>query len=68
MTSALLRHGIEHLSVVLAQMRDWLAEQDYHSLRMMRGCMSFRSVANPSAYERANYLKVLRSHALFPPG
>ena len=66
MTSALLRHGVEHLAVVLADMRDWLVEHEYHSLRMMRGSMNFRSVANPSAYERANYMKVLRGHSLFP--
>jgi dihydroorotate dehydrogenase (fumarate) len=64
MTSALLRHGVEHLGVVLEEMRDWMTEHEYHSLRMMHGCMSFRSVPNPSAYERANYLKVLRAHAL----
>ena len=67
MTSALLRHGVEHLAVVLAEMRDWLVEHEYHSLRTMRGSMSFRSVANASAYERANYMKVLRAHSLFPP-
>ncbi len=65
MTSALLRHGIEHLAVVLGEMRDWMGEHEYHSLQMMRGCMSFRCVPDPSAYERANYLKVLRSHALY---
>jgi dihydroorotate dehydrogenase (fumarate) len=65
MTSALLRHGVEHLTAVLDQMRDWMEEHDYHSLRMMHGCMSFHSVPNPSAYERANYMKVLRAHALY---
>jgi len=66
MTSAVLRHGIEFLSGVVGGIRDWMAEHEYHSVRTMRGCMSFRSVSNPAAYERANYLKVLRAHALFP--
>jgi dihydroorotate dehydrogenase (fumarate) len=65
MTSALLRHGVEHVVTVLDEVRDWMKEHDYHSLRMMRGCMSFRSVPDPSAYERANYMKVLRAHALY---
>jgi dihydroorotate dehydrogenase (fumarate) len=65
MTSALLRHGVDHLAAVLAEVRDWMTEQEYHSLRMMRGCMSFRSVPNPSAYERANYVKVLRAHGMY---
>ena len=65
-SSALLRHGVEHLAGVLAGMRDWMEEHEYRSVAMMRGSMSFRSVANPGAYERANYLKVLRAHALYP--
>lgn len=66
MTSALLRHGIEHLHAVLHGLREWMQEHEYESVKMMRGSMSFRSVANPGAFERANYLKVLRSHSLFP--
>lgn len=68
MTSALLRHGVEHLAGVLTGIREWMTEHEYSSIRMMQGSMSFRSVANPAAYERANYMKVLRSHALYPPG
>lgn len=66
MTSSLLRHGVEHMAAVLREMREWMEEHEYPSLRMMRGSMSLRSVANPSAYIRANYMKVLRSHALRP--
>ncbi|MFO0876731.1 MAG: dihydroorotate dehydrogenase-like protein [Gemmataceae bacterium] len=66
MTSALLRHGIEHLNSVLQGVHDWMADQEYSSIRTMQGSMSFRSVANPAAYERANYMKVLRAHAMFP--
>ncbi len=68
MTSALLRHGVEHLANVLVGLRDWMTDHEYESITSMRGSMSFRRVANPSAYERGNYLKVLRSHALFPTG
>ncbi len=64
MTSALLRHGVEHLSVVLREMRDWMTEHEFESLREWHGSMSFRSVPNPSVFERANYMKVLRAHAL----
>ncbi|MFO0930914.1 MAG: dihydroorotate dehydrogenase-like protein [Gemmataceae bacterium] len=66
LTSALLRHGIEHLQAVLHGLREWMEDHEYSSVKMMRGSMSFRSVANPAAFERANYLKVLRSHSLFP--
>jgi dihydroorotate dehydrogenase (fumarate) len=30
----------------------------------MQGSMSYRSVANPAAFERANYMKVLSSYTL----
>lgn len=64
MTSALLRNGIAHLSRVLADLVAWMEEHEYESIRQMQGSMSQRSVAEPAAFERANYMKVLRSYAL----
>jgi len=67
MTSALLRHGIDHLRGVLAGLEEWMAQREYLSLRSLRGSMSFLSAADPSAFVRANYVKVLRSHAVGLP-
>jgi dihydroorotate dehydrogenase (fumarate) len=67
MTSALLRKGVEHLRRVRSDLLMWLAEHGYESVNQLRGSMSLRSVPNPAAFQRANYLKVLRSHALFGP-
>ena len=64
MTSALLRHGIGHLAEVEAELRAWMAERGYGSIELMQGSMSHGSVAEPAAFERANYLKVLRAGAL----
>jgi dihydroorotate dehydrogenase (fumarate) len=66
MTSALLERGIEHLAHVRAGLVRWMIEHEYGSIREMRGSMSQRAVAEPAAFERANYLKVLRSYALRP--
>jgi len=66
MTSALLRNGIGHLSRVLTDLVAWMEEHEYESIRQMQGSMSQRSVAEPAAFERANYMKVLRSYALRP--
>jgi dihydroorotate dehydrogenase (fumarate) len=63
MTSALLRHGIEHLSNLLMDMQSWMEEHEYESVGQMRGSMSLLNVPNPSVYQRANYMKVLRSFA-----
>ena len=61
MTSALLREGPEHVTTVVRELRTWLETRDYESVRQLRGCMSHASVDDPSAYERANYVKVLHS-------
>jgi dihydroorotate dehydrogenase (fumarate) len=64
MTSALLRNGIGHLATVQTELLKWMEEHEYESIQQMRGSMSQRSVADPSAFQRANYVKVLSSYAL----
>jgi dihydroorotate dehydrogenase (fumarate) len=62
MTSALFHEGIEHASVVLQDIRRWMEEHEYESIRQMRGSMSRRSASNPSAFQRVNYMRVLSSY------
>jgi dihydroorotate dehydrogenase (fumarate) len=62
MTSALLKHGVGHLARVLGGVRGWMEEHGYHSVTQMQGSMSLRSVPDPQALERTNYLKVLSSY------
>jgi dihydroorotate dehydrogenase (fumarate) len=64
MTSALLKHGIAHLARVRTGMLDWMEAHEYASIAEMQGSMSYRSVVEPAAFERANYMKVLSSYAL----
>jgi len=59
--SSLLRKGPEHLKTLLEGLSRWLEEHEYWSLRQMRGSMSLESCPDPSAYERANYMRVLHS-------
>jgi len=66
MTSALLKNGIGHLRTLPAGLVAWMEEHEYASIRQMQGSMSYRSVANPAAFERANYMKVLSSYTLKP--
>ena len=61
MFAALHRMGIEHIARVLAFIEQWMIDREYESLDMMRGSMSYKSVGNPGAYERANYMKALNS-------
>jgi len=62
MASALLKHGPQRITEVLAQMDQWMLEHEYISVAQMKGSMSQKSVADPSAYERANYMKVLQAY------
>ena len=64
MTSALLAGGIRHLATVKAGLIAWMEEHEYESIAQIRGSMSQRAVADPAAFDRANYLRVLRSSAL----
>jgi dihydroorotate dehydrogenase (fumarate) len=61
MVSALLKRGPGHLAVVLAEMKSWLEEHGYESIQQMQGSMSLVKSGDPSALERANYMRVLQS-------
>jgi dihydroorotate dehydrogenase (fumarate) len=61
MASSLLANGPSHLSNLLGDMRAWMDEHEYDSIAQMRGSMSQLGVADPAAFERANYLRVLSS-------
>jgi len=61
MFAALHKYGIEHIKKVLEDIEKWMTEHEYESVKQMRGSMSHKSVANPGAFERANYMKALNS-------
>jgi len=61
MTSALLRHGPEHVATVEAELRAWLIDHEYESVDQLRGSASQATTEDPSAFERANYMHTLRS-------
>jgi dihydroorotate dehydrogenase (fumarate) len=62
LASAVLKFGVDYLGSVLAELMEWMTEHKYPSVRQMQGSMSLRFVSNPTAYERANYMQVLRSY------
>jgi dihydroorotate dehydrogenase (fumarate) len=61
MVSALLEHGPMYLSAMRDGIERWMDEHEYESLRQMQGSMSLSRCANPRAYERANYVRILQS-------
>jgi len=67
MTSALLRHGPDHVATVLADLVEWLDEHEYESVSQLRGSMCFGSAPNPDAFVRANYLEMLVTYTAPTP-
>lgn len=59
--SCLMEKGVRHIAAILKGLEDWMNEQEYESVDQFRGVMDLRRVANPSAFERANYMKELQS-------
>lgn len=61
MCSALLRNGIGHSWRVLEDLRTWMDEREYVSVAQLQGSMSQIACGDPSAYERANYMRALNT-------
>jgi dihydroorotate dehydrogenase (fumarate) len=62
--STLLQNGIGRVSEILRGMEEWMKEHEYESVEQMKGSMSQKSVADPAAFERANYMKALSTYVL----
>ncbi|HNF96694.1 MAG TPA: dihydroorotate dehydrogenase-like protein [Pseudomonadota bacterium] len=59
--SALLQHGPGTLRKIVDGVSRWLTEHDYESMDQLIGSMNHARSPNPSAYERANYIRLLSS-------
>jgi dihydroorotate dehydrogenase (fumarate) len=61
--SVLLRRGIEHIRVLEREMQEWMEEHEYESVEQLKGSMSQKNCPDPSAFERAQYMRAL---AMYP--
>lgn len=66
MASSLLHNGEQVIPTLLSDLEDWMREHEYKSIKQMQGSMSQKSVKEPAAFERANYMKVLGSWRELP--
>jgi dihydroorotate dehydrogenase (fumarate) len=60
--SEFLQHGVGRVPEILDEMSKWMEGHEYDSVLQMKGSMSQKAVADPAAFERANYMKVLSSY------
>jgi dihydroorotate dehydrogenase (fumarate) len=62
MTSALLKNGINHISTVEQGLKSWMETHEYESVNQLRGSVSQAHAEDPSAFERAQYMRALTSY------
>jgi dihydroorotate dehydrogenase (fumarate) len=58
-TSALLKHGPGHLRTLVRGLDEWMERKGFSAVASIKGSMSQRNVADPTAFERANYVKII---------
>lgn len=60
--STLLKHGVRQIRNLERDIIRWMEEHEYDSVQLMKGSLSQKSCAHPAAFERANYMKALKSY------
>lgn len=64
--SVLIRHGIKQIANIEKEMADWLEEHEYESVEQLKGSLSQKNCDDPSAFERAQYMRAISSFPLPP--
>lgn len=60
--SALLKHGVGHISKLLHDMRIWLEQHEYESVKQLQGSLSQKNCPDPTAFERAQYMRAISTY------
>ena len=62
--STLIRHGARQIGVVERDLIAWMEEHEYESVTQLKGSLSQKNCADPSAFERAQYMKAISQFPL----
>lgn len=62
--STLLQNGPQHISLLKQQLENWLEQQEYESVKQMKGSVSHSCAINPAALEHSNYMHVIKSYRM----
>jgi dihydroorotate dehydrogenase (fumarate) len=57
--SSLYKNGIPYLKTMNKELQDWMYMMGFDDMNSFKGSMSQRHISDPTAYERANYIKIL---------
>ncbi len=60
--SALMRHGLERLRIIENEMVAWMEEHEYQSVEQLKGSLSHKNSPDPTAFERAQYMRAVGLH------
>jgi len=60
--SVLMRHGIDRMGVIEQEMVAWMQEHEYESVEQLKGSLSHKNCPDPSAFERAQYMRAVGVH------
>lgn len=60
--SVLLKNGLDRIRAIETEISDWMVEHDYESVRQLQGSISQKHCADPTAFERALYMKALLTY------
>jgi len=62
--SVLIRHGIPQIAVIERDLMNWMEDREYISVQQLRGSLSQKNTDNPSAFERAQYMRAISSYPM----
>jgi dihydroorotate dehydrogenase (fumarate) len=57
----LFKNGIPYISTMLQEMESWMTSRGYQRVEEFRGKLSQQNCADPAAFERAHYVKLILS-------
>lgn len=57
--SALYKNGINHIDTICRDLENWMGYMGFESIDDFKGIMSQKNIDDPTAFERANYIKIL---------
>lgn len=60
--SVLYKNGIDYIGTLLNELETWMKKNNYKSIDQFRGKMSYRSIPDPTLYERSQFMKYFSSH------
>jgi dihydroorotate dehydrogenase (fumarate) len=60
--SVLFRKGMPHIAAIEQEIQQWMTVHEYESVTQLKGSLSQKNCPDPSAFERAQYMRVISTY------